>query len=163
MLQPAPFIAARPAALAAPGLPSPLAQLAPARSPSRAAHGRFSAAAQPPASTARSLSPTWRCDSPSQELLVSNFHRLLQGRDEEGAAALLRRAPGLANAAKGGLPPLHVAVRVKSMPLAQLLLASGADARAADASGRTAGAVAAAAGAAGLAALLESAAASASP
>ncbi len=77
--------------------------------------------------------------------------------DEDGAAALLARAPGLANSAKDGQPPLHAAVRVKSLPLVQLLAHRGADLRAMDAAGRTAAEAAAADGVVSMAAWLESA------
>ena len=90
---------------------------------------------------------------------MASFFRSLQIGDGGGVAELLRRAPGLASAEKDGLPPLHAAVRAKSLPLAQLLVRAGADARAVDGKGRTAAAVAAADGAAGLAAWLEGAAA----
>ena len=88
---------------------------------------------------------------------MSNFFRLLQAGDEHGVAELLRRAPGLATVVRDGLSPLHVAVRVKSLPLVQLLLNGGADVRAENRDGRTPAEAAAAAGAAGMAALLESA------
>ena len=142
-------------ALTAAGPPIPRAQLASTRSSSpAAAASRYASAEQPPP-TSRSLSPTWRADAPAQGLYVSEFHRLLHVRDEEGAAALLQRAPGLANAPKDGWAPLHVAVRVNSLPLVQLLVRSGADVRKTDALGRTAVEAAAAAGALGMAAWLD--------
>ena len=107
----------------------------------------------------RSLSPSWRGDAPAAELIVANFFRALQVGDEGGAAALLACAPGLANAERHGVLPLHAAVRAKSLPLAQLLVRAGADARAVDGAGRTAAVAAAADGAAGLAAWLDGAAA----
>ena len=113
--------------------------------------------APPSAKPGRSLSPTWRANAPTQELFVVNFFRLLQMGDEHGAAELLARAPGLAVATRDGLTPLHAAVRAKSLPLAQLLLRAGADARALDRQGRTAAEAAAAAGAAGMAAWLRAA------
>jgi len=81
---------------------------------------------------------------------------MLEKRDAAAATALLQRAPGLAGAlnAKNGDTALHAAVRVKSMPLVQLLVKSGADVAAVDRAGRTAEALAAADGAAGMAALL---------
>lgn len=85
-------------------------------------------AATPPRSSpppSRSLSPTWRANAPAQELYVVNFNRLLMMGDCDGAAALLARAPGLVNAAKDGQPPLHAAVRAKSLPLVQLLAQRG--------------------------------------
>ena len=108
-------------------------------------------------SPARSLSPTWRANAPTQGLYVADFFALLQAGDEGGVAELLRRAPGLANAARDGLTPLHAAVRAKSLPLVQLLVRGGADARAVDREGRTAAQAAAADGAAGMAAWLEKA------
>ncbi len=114
--------------------------------------------APPSAKPGRSLSPTWRANAPAQELFVVNFFRLLQMGDEHGAAQLLARAPGLAVATRDGLTPLHAAVRAKSLPLAQLLLRAGADARAVDRQGRTAAEAAAAAGAADMAAWLHGAA-----
>ena len=130
---------AAPAALVAPLVPDPDAQPC-ARSPKPLAP--------------RSLSPTWRGDAPAAELIVANLFQALQLGDERGVAALLARAPGLANAAKNGITPLHAAVRAKSLPLAQLLVRAGADARAVDGAGRTAAAAAEADGAAGLAAWL---------
>jgi hypothetical protein len=72
-----------------------------------------------------------------------------------GATALLRAAPGLANAPDSimGDSPLHAAVRSKS-----LLVRAGADMGALDALGRTAAQAAAADGAAGMAKWLEGAA-----
>ena len=87
--------------------------------------------------SARSLSPSWRAGEPAQELYVANFHRLCLMGDVEGAAALLARAPGLANAEKDGTTPLHAAVRAKSLPLVQALVRAGADPRAANAAGLT--------------------------
>ncbi len=81
--------------------------------------------------------------------------------DDDGVAALLARAPGLVNAAKDGQPPLHAAVRAKSLPLVQLLVRGGADVCAADTMGRTAAEVAVADGAVGMAAWLQGAAAAA--
>jgi hypothetical protein len=147
---------------AAPAAPPPAAQPgalhADADAGTRDATPSPSAPSPKPAAP-RKLSPSWRNDAPVAELYVANFFRALQAGDEGGAAALLARAPGLANAARGGVPPLHAAVRVKSLPLAQLLVRAGADARAVDDAGRTAAAAAAADGAAGLAAWLEGAAA----
>jgi ankyrin repeat protein len=73
-----------------------------------------------------------------------------------GVAALLQRAPGFANEAnpRTGEAPLHAAVRAKSLPLVQLLVGAGADARAVDREGRTPAEAAAADGAAGMAAWL---------
>jgi hypothetical protein len=87
------------------------------------------------------------------------YHLLLKG-DVDGAAALLKRAPSLANAADAtmGDSPLHAAVRAKSLPLVQMLVRAGADMGAVDAAGRTAAQAAAADGAAGMAAWLEGAA-----
>jgi hypothetical protein len=107
----------------------------------------------------RSLPPSWRGGAPASELVVANFFRALRAGDEGGAAALLARAPGLANVARGGTLPLHAAVRAKSLPLAQLLVRAGADVRAVDGAGKTAAVAAAADGAASLAAWLEGAAA----
>jgi hypothetical protein len=115
-------------------------------------------AAPPAPKPPRSLSPTWRGDAPTQELYVANFFRLLLAGDEPGAAELLRRMPGLATAQKDGLAPLHAAVRASSLPLAQLLVRSGADVHAVDRAGRTAAQAAAAVGAAGMAAWLRGAA-----
>jgi ankyrin repeat protein len=88
--------------------------------------------------------------------MLANFHALLARGDAGGAAALLQRAPGLANARslKDGETPLHAAVRAKSLPLVQLLVGAGADARAVDREGRTPAEAAAADGAAGMAAWL---------
>ncbi len=141
-----------PAPLKNAGLPSPTVQ----RSSSRVSTS--SALPLPP-----SLSPSWRLDAPSSELIISNFHRLLLMSDDDGVAALLARAPGLVNAVKDGQPPLHAAVRAKSLPLVQLLAQWGADLRAIDTSGRTAAEAAAADGAVGMAAWLENAAAAAAP
>jgi hypothetical protein len=101
--------------------------------------------------SSRSLSPTWRSNAPTQQLYINDFHHLLLIRDVKGVEALLRRAPGLVDSAKDGWTPLHVAVRVKSLPLLQLLVRGGADTRVVDASGRTAAALAAADGASGMA------------
>ena len=88
------------------------------------------------------------------------FHSALQRGDEAGATAQLKKAPALANAAhpRTGEAPLHAAVRVKSLPLVQLLVQRGADVAAVDKAGRTAEAAAAADGAAGMAAWLRGAA-----
>jgi hypothetical protein len=118
-----------------------------------------SSAPSPKPAAPRSPPTSWRGGAPASELVVVNFFRALQAGDEGGAAALLARAPGLANVARGGTLPLHAAVRAKSLPLAQLLVRAGADARAVDGAGNTAAAVAAAHGAASLAAWLEGAAA----
>ena len=77
-----------------------------------------------------------------------------------GATALLRAAPGLANAPDSimGDSPLHAAVRSKSLPLVQLLVRAGADMGALDALGRTAAQADAADGAEGMAKWLEGAA-----
>ncbi len=105
--------------------------------------------------SARSLSPSWRVGDPTQELLVSQFLRLCLIGDVDSAAALLARAPSLANALKDGRePPLHSAVRVKSFPLVQLLVRAGADATAVNAAGETAADIAASDGAATMAAYL---------
>ena len=141
--------------LTAAGPPILHAQQTSARSPSPAAAAIRYAAAEQPLPPSRSLSPTWRANAPAQELYVVNFNRLLLMGDFDGAAALLARAPGLVNAAKDGQPPLHAAVRAKSLPLVQLLAHRGADLRAVDASGRTAVEAATAAGAVGIAAWLD--------
>lgn len=115
--------------------------------------GPFAAAAAPAAFTARGLSPL-------QERHVATFHAALQRDDVAGAAAQLKMAPALANAAnpRTGEAPLHAAVRIKSVPLARLLVEGRADLGAVDKAGRTAEAVAAADGATGMASELRNAA-----
>lgn len=140
-------------------LASPLAQ-PPHVSQTFGASPPHSAPVPPPSRSPRSLSSRWR-GSPAQELYVANFYALLLAGNERGVAGLLARAPGLANAARDGLTPLHAAVRAKSLPLAQLLVRAGADIGALDRECRTAAAAAAAVGASGMAAWLEGAAAAA--
>jgi hypothetical protein len=117
--------------------------------------------AAPPLAPFPSRSQSRTRAPPVQDHLVAAFHAALQKLDEAGAAAQLARAPGLANAAslKTGELPLFVAVRVKSLPLVQLLVVAGADVAALDKAGRTAAGVARADGATGMAAWLEGAAA----